>query len=73
MYAIEQHHQESKDIEKELVTINSNTPCLSEATEVTNEISAKLPSQVLIYRTTTSFDKSFKHLSMNIRIEVEKL
>ena len=29
---IEQQHQESKDIEEELVTLNSKTPCLSEAT-----------------------------------------
>ena len=33
---IEQQNQESEHIEKELVTLNSKTPYLSEATEVIN-------------------------------------
>ena len=33
---IEQKHQESEHIEEELVTLNSKTPCISEATEVIN-------------------------------------
>ena len=43
MYVIEQQHQESKDIEEELFTLNSKTPWLSEATKVLNKISVKLP------------------------------
>ena len=43
MYFIERQRQESKQIEEELVNINSKTPCLSEATEVINKISVKLP------------------------------
>ena len=69
---IEQHNPELKQIKEEL-TLNSKTPCLSEATKVNNEISVKLPSQVLISKITTSFDENFKQLSMNIIIEVENL
>ena len=35
---IEQQHQEPEQIEEELVTLNSKTPCLSESTEVISEI-----------------------------------
>ena len=37
-----------------------------------NEISVNLPSQFLISKLTTSFDKNFDPLSMNSKIEVEK-
>ena len=40
---MEQHHQESKQIEEERITTKSEKPFLSEATEVINEISVKLP------------------------------
>ena len=63
---IEQQHRESEQIEEELVTINSKIPCLSEATEVINEISVNLPSQFLITKITTSFDKNFDQIIMNI-------
>ena len=69
---IEQQHQESKNIEEELVTIKSKIPYLSEATKVTNEISVKLPPQLLIYKITTSFEKNFDPLIMNRKIEVTK-
>ena len=61
-----------KQIEEELVTLNSKTPCLSESTELINEIPVKLPSQLLISKITTSFNENFKQLSMNSNIEVEK-
>ena len=38
---IEQKHQKSELIEEELFNINSKTLCLSEATEVINEVSVK--------------------------------
>ena len=69
MYFIEQQHQESKNIEEELVNPDSKTPCLSEATEVINEVSVKLPLQFLIGKITTSFDKNLDLLSMNNRFE----
>ena len=56
---IEQQHQESEQIEEELFIINTKTLCLSEATEVINEISVNIPSQFPINKTTTSFDKNF--------------
>ena len=55
-----------------MVTIKSETPCLSEATEVINEISVNLLSQHLIHGITTSFDDDFDPLIMNSRTEVEK-
>ena len=70
---IEQKHQESKHIEEELVTLNSETLFLSEATEVINEISVKLPSQFLVYKITTSFDENLYPLSMNSIIKLAKL
>ena len=69
---IEQQHQESEQIEEELVTINSKIPFLSEDTEFINKISVKLPSQFLITKITTSFDKNFDKLSMNNSFEAEK-
>ena len=33
---MELNHQESEQIEEELVTLKSKTPCLSEATEIIN-------------------------------------
>ena len=68
---ISQLHQEFK-IEEELVNINPETPCLSESTEVINEIPVKLPSQFLIYKITTSFGENLDPLSMNIKIAVAK-
>ena len=56
---VEQQHQESEQIEEKVVTLNSKTSCLSEATEVFNEISVKIPSQFLITKITTSFNKNF--------------
>ena len=35
---IEQNQHESEKIEEEVVTLNSRTPCLPEATEVISEI-----------------------------------
>ena len=61
-----------KQIEEELVTLNSKIPCLSEATKVINEILVKLPLQLLIPQITTSFDEDFDLLSMNSIIEVAK-
>ena len=61
-----------KQIEEELVTLNSKTPCLSEDTEAINEISVKLPSQLIISKITTYFDINFDPLIMNSRIEVAK-
>ena len=49
MDIIGQQHLESKNIEEELITLNSETPRLSESNEVINEIPVKLPSQLLIY------------------------
>ena len=60
-------------MEEELVTLNSKTPCLSEATKVIDEISVKLSSKSLISKITTSFDKKIDRLSMKSRIEVAKL
>ena len=51
-----------------MVTINSTTPCLSESTEVINELSVKLPSQLLISKITASFDKDSELLIMKSRI-----
>ena len=53
IYFIEKQYQESKQIEEELVTLNSNALCLSEATEVINEISVKILSQFLISKIAT--------------------
>ena len=72
MYFIEKYHQESEQIEEELVTLNSKTLCLSEDTEVINEMSVNIPSQFLITKITTSFDKNFHQLSMNNSFEAEK-
>ena len=69
---MEHQHQESEQIEKELVTHNSKMPCLLEDTEVINGISVKIPSQFLITKITTSFDKNFDQLSMNNSFEVAK-
>ena len=55
-----------------MVTINSKTPCLSEATEATNQILVKLPLQFLINKITTSFDNIFDQLSTNNSFEAEK-
>ena len=52
---IGQQHQESEQIEEELVTLNSRTSLLSEVTEGINEISVKLPSKSPINKITTSF------------------
>ena len=41
---IDQKHQESEHIEKALVTIDSITLSLTEATEVIDEIPVKIPS-----------------------------
>ena len=60
-----------KNIEDELVPINSLTLCLSEATEVINEISVNIPSQMLISKIPASFDKNFEQLSMNSIIDIE--
>ena len=54
-----------------MITLNSKIPCLSEATEVINEISVKLPSQLLITKSTTSFDNNLYPLSMNNIFEAE--
>ena len=69
---IEQRHQYSEHVEEELITLNSKTPCLSKSTEVINEIKFKLPSQLLITRITTSFDKNFDLLSVNNIFEAAK-
>ena len=37
-----------------------------------NEISVKIPSELLITKITTSFDKNFDQLSMNNSFETEK-
>ena len=66
------YNQELKHIQEELVTLNSKTLCLSEATEVINGILFNLQSQFIISNITTSFDKNFDQLSMNIRIKVAK-
>ena len=71
MYFIEQEHQKCKQIEEELFTLNSKTPCLSEYTEVIIKISVKLPSKKFIHKITTSFDKILKQLSMGIIVKVE--
>ena len=55
-----------------MVTLSSETLFLLEATEVINEISVNIQSQLLISKITTSFDDNFDPPSMNIRIEVEK-
>ena len=55
-----------------MVPLNLETPCLSETTEVINEISVKLPSQFLIPKIPASFDDNFNHLTMNNITEVEK-
>ena len=54
---MEQKHQESIYIKEELVPLNPKIQCLSEVTEVINEISVKITSQVLISKITTSFDE----------------
>ena len=56
MYFIKHQHQVSKQIEEELVTLNSKTPFLSEATEVLNEISVNISPKLLISKITTSFE-----------------
>ena len=68
---MEQQHQKSKQIKTELVTINSELLYLSKATEVINKISVNIPSQFLISKIATSFDKNFDQISMNRRIEVD--
>ena len=71
MAFIEKNNQESKQIEEELVTLNSNALCLSEATEVINEISVKILSQFLITKITTSLDENFDPLVMINIFEAE--
>ena len=71
-WVLQKKHQESEQIKEELVTISSKKPCLSEATEVINKIPVKLPSQLLINKIPTSFDKNFDPLSMNNRFEDAK-
>ena len=61
-----------------MVPINSETLCLSEATEVINEISVNLPLQLLaqenyIFKISSSFDENFEQISTNRIIEVAKL
>ena len=70
---IGQQHQESEQIEEELVTLNSRTSLLSEATEGINEISVKLPSKSPINKITTSFGNNFDQLRMNNSSEAEKI
>ena len=72
MNFIEQQHQESEQIEEELVTLNSKILCLSEDTEVINKIPVKIPSQLLITKITTSFDKNINQISMNNSFEATK-
>ena len=72
MDSIDQKHQESEHIEKLFVTINSITLSLTEAAEVIDEISVKLPSQFLITKITTSFEKNFDPLSMEKTLKQEK-
>ena len=73
MDSIDQKHQESEHIEKLFVTINSITLSLTEAAEVIDEISVKLPSQFLITKITTSFEKNFDPLSMEKNFEAGKI
>ena len=47
-------------------------PCLLEDTEVINGISVKIPSQFLITKITTSFDKNFDQLIIKISFEGAK-
>ena len=72
MNFIEQQNQESEQTEEELDTLNSKTPCISEATEAINAMSINIPSQLLSTKTTTSFDKDFDQLSMNNSFEAAK-
>ena len=67
-----QHYQELNQIEEELVPLNLETLCLSEATEVINEISVKIPSQLLISKIPASFDENFEQISMNSIFKVAK-
>ena len=61
-----------------MVTFNSETLCLSEDTEVINEIPVNITSQYLVQdknisKIPASFDNNFEQLIMNSRIESEKL
>ena len=57
-------HQESKNIEKELVPLNTETLCLSEATKVLNETPDTILSQFIVQekhfsKIPSSFNKNF--------------
>ena len=70
-------HQEPKNIKKELVPLNTETLCLTEATEVLNETSVNISSKFILMekylsKTPASFDKKFENISMNSIIEAKK-
>ena len=73
IYFIEQQHQKSEYIEEELVTLKSTTYCLSETTEVIDEILVWLPSQLFSAKITASSDENFDQLSMNNSCEGFKI
>ena len=54
-----------------MVPLNSETLWISEANDVINEISVKLPSLFLISKVSSFLDKNFVQLSMNNIIEAE--
>ena len=71
MYFIEKYHQESEQIEEELVTLNSKTLCLSEATEVLNKTSVNISSEFIVQKKHLSriselFDNKCEHISVSI-------
>ena len=70
-------HQEPKNIKKELVPLNTETLCLTEATDVLNETSVNISSKFIVMekylsKTPVSFDKKFENISMNSIIEAKK-
>ena len=71
------HHQEPKQIEKELIPLSTETLCLSEATEILNETPFNISSQLIVQdnhisKKLISFDNKFEQISVS-RVEATKL
>ena len=71
------HHQEPKQIEKELIPLSTETLCLSEATEVLNETPFNISSQLIVQEKHISkipvlFDNKFEQNPVNSIIEATK-
>ena len=69
---IEQLDPESKHVENNWLLSTQKQHSSQKILKRSIKISVNLPSQLIISKITTFFDKFFDQLSMNSRIEVEK-